>query len=187
MTNSKLFTLFQVTILVSAIPLRAGGGGETGKREAWVSQAGQLPGLHSGKSIAIKTALLGGAVVGGLLVYRHYHRRGPATKVEMPARLGFSGSNAAGLVIRNNGAAPISVSELTVQGGGFEVTPEAPMPLLVRAGSSVEVPVKMKSGGGARLQVTFIEGGRERTSVVKLEGKPEPVRSSRAEQAVSTP
>jgi hypothetical protein len=139
----------------------------------WHDQSGNLPGLTSGKSIAIWSAALGGGVVGGVLLYRKLHGRNPS-EVEMPGALAFSDSRTAGLVIRNNGKMPVSISELVVQKGGYEVNPETAAPILVRAGQSIQVPVTMKSGGDGRLHVTYIESGRERTNVVKLSGKPAP-------------
>jgi hypothetical protein len=158
--NSKRIAALTVTLLLSNGVARA----------AWNDRSGELPGLHSGKSIAIWSAALGGGAVGGLLLYKKL-RGGNPSEVEFPGALSFSGGSTVSLLIRNRGKAPISISELAVHGRGFEVGDTA-TPILVRAGESVEVPVTMNSGGGARLHVTFVESGRERTSVVKLSGKP---------------
>jgi hypothetical protein len=134
----------------------------------------EFPGMVSNKSIAL-IAIAGGGAVGGLLLYRKF--RGGATKLEVPRNLEFSGTGEQRLVAQNKGKSPINITQVSLQGEGFELSQPPKTPAVVSAGTMIEVPVRMTRPGKAegRIELVFVENGEERTKVIKLRGKPERV------------
>jgi hypothetical protein len=145
---------------------------------AWRDRSGELPGMESGKSIAITAAVIGGGAVGGFLLYKKF--RGPASKLETPGTMEFSGAGEKLLVVQNKGNSPISISEVSFQSDRFELAAPLKTPAIISAGSVLELPIRMTRPGSAsaRVQFTYIENGKERTKFVTLRGKAPSVAAS---------
>ena len=155
----KMITMLTIAAIAGTHPASA----------AWRDQSGQLPGLVSGKSIAITAAAIGGGAVGALILFKKLHHKDAATNLEAPASLSIVGTET-NLVLRNRGRNPISLSAADFKGRGFEFTTPPRFPVVVRSNNTAEIPVRMTSGGAARLELTYIEDGKQHTRTVRLRG-----------------
>lgn len=134
---------------------------------SWPNQSNQLPGLESGKSIAITAAAIGGGAVGALILYKKLHHKDALTNLVVPDRLNLEGSEGT-LVLRNRGPNAISLSEADFKGHGFEFPTALKLPVLVRANNNAEIPIRRTGAGKARLELTYIEDGKSHTRTVTL-------------------
>src|ERR1019366_7479014 len=155
----KMITALAIVIIAGSHPAAA----------AWRDQSNQLPGLVSGKKIAIMAAAVGGGAVCALIVFKKLHHKDAVTNLEVPANLSVEGS-AATLVLRNRGRNAISLSVADIKGRGFDFTTPLKLPVLVRANNGAEIPISMTGGGKARLELTYIEDGKQHTRTVALRG-----------------
>ncbi len=145
----KMIAMLTVVVIAGSHPVAA----------SWNNQSGQLPGLVSGKSIAIIAAAGGGAVA-ALLLYKRHHKQ-PETALEIPARLSCDGGKGV-LVVRNRGQSPISLSDAVFKGKGFEFQEGLKTPVLLGAGNTTEIAIRMTRSGEARLELTYVESGKQR-------------------------
>lgn len=136
---------------------------------AWPNQSGNLPGMVSGKSIAITAAAVGGAAVAALLLLRKYHKP-KATTLDVPDRLSLDRGEAR-LVLRNRGQSTVSVSGVALKGKGFDLPRAVSTPAVVTPGGTLEIPVRMKEGGSARMELTYVENGKQYRRSVAIRGK----------------
>jgi hypothetical protein len=154
----KTITILTIVMIAGSHPAAA----------AWHSQSDQLPGLVSGKSIAI-TAAIGGGAVTALILFKKLHHKDAVTSLDVPAKLNIEGSEAT-LVLRNRGRNVISLTEADFKGRGFEFTTPLKLPVLVRANNGAEIPIRMTGAGTAQLELTYIEDGKRHTRTVTLRG-----------------
>jgi hypothetical protein len=136
-------------------------------RAAWHAQ--QLPGLHSGKSVAITAIAIGGGAIGGLLLYKKF-RGGGATAMEIAREVRFNDAGEMPLPIHNKGQNAVSIREVTLSGTGFALAVPLETPLVVSANRRFDIAIRMNQDAAAKgtLRITYVENGKERNAVVTL-------------------
>ena len=145
----------------------------------WHDQSRDLPGMVSGKSIALTAGLIGGGVA-GLILFSKLHKRGPESQLELPRLLEFSGTGERVLAIHNRGSRPVNIGVLEVQGDEFELVTVPRTPAILSPGAALEVPIRMTSNQRAkgRIRVSYVEDGKSRNAAVTLRGQPAAERSA---------
>jgi hypothetical protein len=170
MHNTRLFprssirpmslTLIGVLIL-GLVPHRA--------EAVWHQQ--ELPGLVSGKSIALLAIVGGGAIAGLFILARHKGANRVALDVQVPRfeEQSRQAQQEQIVGITNRMKVPVSIKDISVESGTSSFSVAAPaLPLTVAPGERVAIPVRYTSGGdrkgGLRIVVT---SARTRNDVVK--------------------
>ena len=143
----KMISLLTIAAIAGSHPAAA----------AWHDQSGQLPGLVSGKSIAITAAAVGGGVVAAAILFKKFHHKDEATNLVAPASLNMEGSEAT-LVLHNRGRSAISLSAADFKGRGFEFTAPLKLPVVVHPNNNTEIPVRMTGGRNSAARIDLHRG-----------------------------
>ncbi len=106
----------------------------------WGDRSGDLPGLVSTKVILVELAALGGALAWLIVARKSKAKKLAASPLQAPPRLEFGETDTSRVLsIVNQGAEPLSLSEVGFSGGGF--TSPVVTPVVIMPGTAVSLAV----------------------------------------------